>query len=470
MQQSTALALSLLLLTTRTCFIQSFSATKQQYMTGRCDPQGPSSLMRRRRRSGWQFSSRGVKRIDGFFLRPGGGLVSIAAMPASSVGDNSGDDDESDIVPPVQGDDDDQDEAAEEQDYLYIATKVPTADSPTWEMGNDFDQFLNQCTTQGFLFLLTTCRDPHTVQYLEKFTKPMISAPFRLPYSSPPPGALPTGDTGNSKFLSYHGLAAMNTTAYPTWDSYFQTLLEQPLEEYIIESDLTYIPDYEMEINPPSLCTRMISVREQIAREMVHDLKVLSHMGDDFMAAYWDGIKNGDGGDPLRTGVSAQLLFLDDEPDYAPSPLRKGNFDLVSLMATQESIHRLLNGLHHATDDDKESSALSKSNRHYLSHFYLQRLVSHFTNRQPYGRSTQFLLELLQSSPTIVSSAATTGADYSIVDPSRIAEQILTIRQLVALEWRARAMTVPDLHVAIKRLQLDLLMKSYDTRSQDEFQ
>lgn len=336
-----------------------------------------------------------------------------------------------------------------EGDFLYIATKFPTADSPRWEMGNDFDQFLNQRTAQTFLFLLESCRDPHTVVYIENLSQPILSAESQLPEG------LPMGGKGSSKFLNYHGLAAMNTTAFPTWESYYRTLLEQPMEQYLIESDLAHIPSYEMEVNPASLCTRMISVREQIAAELVRDLKVLAHMGDDFMMAYWDGVKNGDG-DPFRTGVSAHLLFLDAEHAYNPSALRKGNFDLVSLMATQESIHRILN-------NPRDEETLSRSNRQYLSNFYLHRLVSHFSNRQPYGRSTYFLLELLQSTPVVSMTAD------SIVDPIRITEQLLATRSEVALEWRERAKAVPDLHVEIKRLQLNLLMKSYDT-SADDFQ
>lgn len=346
-----------------------------------------------------------------------------------------------------KNDENEQDE--DEEEFVYIATKVPTAESPSWEMGNDFDQFLNQRTAQTFLFLLESCRDPHTVTYIEKLSQPILSAAPQIPEG------LPMGGKGSSKFLNYHGLAAMNTTAFSTWESYYQTLLEQPVEQYVIESDLAHIPSYEMEVNPPSLCTRMISVREQIAGELVRDLNVLAHMGDDFMLAYWDGVKNGDG-DPFRTGVSAHLLFLDAEHAYNPSALRKGNFDLVSLMATQESIHRILN-------NPRDEKTLSRGDRQYLSNFYLQRLVSHFSNRQPYGRSTYFLLELLQSTPVVSASTE------SIVDPIRIAEQILATRSEVALEWRDRAKDVPNLHVEIKRLQLNLLMKSYDT-SPDAFQ
>merc|ERR1711957_534866 len=47
-------------------------------------------------------------------------------------------------------------------------------------------------------------------------------------------------------------------------------------------------------------------------------------------------------------GSRDNLLFLEinvDDPnlDHKPSPLRRGNFDLLVLLATEEAIHRVLN-------------------------------------------------------------------------------------------------------------------------------
>jgi len=177
--------------------------------------------------------------------------------------------------------------------------------------------------------------------------------------------------------------------------------------------------------------------------------------------------------------------------------LRKGNFDLLVLLATQESIHRVLMMKDSDTknakksedyddddDDDEECpiSVMSRSNRQFLSNFYLQRLVSHFTGRQPYGRADQFLQELLRSTPSMVmasdETAATAKSSSSsndeeenaiscLVDPTRIAEQILEMRQVVAREWAARAAQVPERHMDLKRLQLNHLLDSRKSSNND---
>lgn len=229
----------------------------------------------------------------------------------------------------------------------------------------------------------------------------------------------------------------------------------------------------------------MISVREQIAREFAKDLAVLSTMGGQTLRTYWQGIRDGDTAgvkDPLRAGYAGSLLFLEADPnddsDYMPSPLRKGNFDLLVLLATQESIHRVLNSATGSEyqairDDSSESELMSRSNRQFLSNFYLNRLVSHFTGGQRYGRADQFLQELLLSTPSMVIAAEDNApkgdATASLVDPTRIAEHILESRQHVAIEWARHAASVPESHMEIKRLQLDLLLKSYD-RNDNDFQ
>jgi hypothetical protein len=384
--------------------------------------------------------------------------------PSESTGNN---------VAATNSEDDDDDEL--DVDVVVISTKIPTKDSPSWAIGNSFDDFLNQCTIQSFMFLLKTCRDPQTVLWIERFTRPIIGAPPPAPSGK---ANLPMGGSSNSKLLSYHGLAAMNTTAFPSWELYFSQLMEQPKEFYLIESNQAHVPSYEMDINPASLCARMISVREQIAREFTKDLTIISSMGGQTLQAYWQGIRqaSGDsnGEDSLRAGYAGSFLFLDadpdDESDYQPSPLRKGNFDLLMLLTTQESIHRALNRVTTIGEND----GLTTANRRFLSNFYLNRLVSHFTGRQRYGRADEFLQELLLSTPSMTMSTGNVDdsatADVTstmLVDPTRIAEQILEIRGDVAAEWAQRATNAPELHTEIKRQQLNLLMESYNQHDGD---
>ena len=79
--------------------------------------------------------------------------------------------------------------------------------------------------------------------------------------------------------LKYHGLAILNNTKFPTWDSYFEQLLDQPKALLLIESFNPAFPDIELDIDPAALCRRMISVRTQIAKEFEHDLQVIADMG-----------------------------------------------------------------------------------------------------------------------------------------------------------------------------------------------
>jgi len=336
--------------------------------------------------------------------------------------------------------------------------------SGSWTLKNEFPLFLNQCTIQSFLFLLLSLRDLQTVTWLENFTQPTLQSRPKsaraLAMQETLDANMPDNYAGNkmkSKLLRYHGLAVMNTTLFPTWDHYFKVLLEQEPTVFIIESQAAFQPEYELEINPASLCSRLISVRAQIAQEWVHDLGVVAEMGRRMLDRYWDRLRqlreSEEDGTPRLERES--LLFLESNPSSDPdsdlasvSPLRKGNFDLLLLLATQESIHRVLN------NEDRSLDPASKASNMYLRDFYAQRLLSHFTGPQRYGRADDFLEELLDAAPRLQ-----TGEGFTtMIDPIRIAELILKEREQVALEWREIAKAAPQDHFYIKRLQLNILM------------
>uniref|UniRef100_A0A7S3L8G9 Uncharacterized protein n=1 Tax=Amphora coffeiformis TaxID=265554 RepID=A0A7S3L8G9_9STRA len=371
----------------------------------------------------------------------------------------------------------------------------------TWKVINDFPTFLNQVTLQSFLFVLGSLRDPHTVRWVDAFCQPVYPEiehkSARLTGTTDAtttmmadnnnensPITNPNGKA-STRLLIYHGIGCMNTTAFPHWSSFFEQLLARPVESYIIQSHNGLTPDYDMEINPASLCTRIISVREQIAKELAHDLGIVARMGYHTMDTYWEYWDNHDisttenrkdqdneasapppppgdritmssGADVKRRLPPHNLVFLDyslaGSGDMAPSPLRKGNFDLVVLLATQESICRILN--------NQQLEELKRSEQHvyrqFLQKFYIERLESHFTGIQRYGRADDFLEELLFSVGT------------AVVDPVRLTEIILREREQVALEWQAMSQDVPNDHIVIKRLQLEKLMESYNTPKESE--
>jgi len=405
-----------------------------------------------------------------------------------------------------------------------------------WTLENDFETFLNQCSIQTFVFLLRGLRDPQTVLWVENFTQPSSAVvkqtrrPAESDSGSTAPDSnnsttisedaddvpidsdagtedAPASTAGNdnsldeyaekagwveqSRLLQYHGLHAINTTLFPSWDTYFGLLLQQPSETIRVLSKSPYVPDYELDINPPSLCSRLISVREQIAREFANDLGVIASMGGNTLESYWEKLRQQRGKKDDKGGESdgemprissddfrlqrENLLFLDyslnDGNDYAPSPLRKGNFDLLVLLATQEGIHRVLNGDDFDQGDGKEKATRGAdavlqriAAKRFLRTFYEDRVSSHFSGKQRYGRADDFLEELLAEAPRTVTVPSFPEEDSSedpitcLIDPNRIATRVLEERSNAALEWQEIAKDVPQLHTQIKRMQLNLLM------------
>ena len=88
-------------------------------------------------------------------------------------------------------------------------------------------------------------RDVQTVAWLEEFTQPTVlfrqselerdqlenyqTGEFVEPSAKPNNDETATASEPvlSSKLLRYHGLGAMNTTRFPTWESYFLDLLQE---------------------------------------------------------------------------------------------------------------------------------------------------------------------------------------------------------------------------------------------------
>eukprot|EP00522_Entomoneis_paludosa_P001334 CAMPEP_0172473162 /NCGR_PEP_ID=MMETSP1065-20121228/68715_1 /TAXON_ID=265537 /ORGANISM="Amphiprora paludosa, Strain CCMP125" /LENGTH=694 /DNA_ID=CAMNT_0013231331 /DNA_START=154 /DNA_END=2238 /DNA_ORIENTATION=- len=325
-----------------------------------------------------------------------------------------------------------------------------------WALQNDFYSFLNQVSVQTFVFLLNSMRDPQTVLWMENFTDPAIAGLDQPDLDMMPTDVdMPTaGASHDCKLLNYHGLNAINTTLFPTWDAYFEKLLEQPIQTYTVESEYAQVPDYDLDIHPTRLCTRLLAVREQVAREFVNDLKVLSEMSNQTIVSYWDSMKEEsedknndidarDGRDLKIEEGNLMFLSLSIHNGQSPSPLRKGNFDLLKLLATQEAVHRVLN------DPERQEGPPAVSNR-FLAEFYAERIVTYFDGNQNYGVADKFLQELLAEPPVLQELEGNTA----LIDPVRLAGMILQARENVAMEWRTLAAMVPDEHLGIRRLQL----------------
>lgn len=390
-----------------------------------------------------------------------------------------------------------------------------------WKLPNDFSMFLTQRSIQSFMFLTSQLRDPETCYWVEDFTKANLvqlldnnKADFSLSEELPNLGEVASrtdwrpdegrddgdgsggdssseeteteGDRRTCHLLRYHGLAAMDTGRFPTWEAYFEEMLEQPTDSWIIASEQKHIPDYTWEIDPSSLCSRILSVREQLSREFAKDLQAVSDMGGQTFDWYWERLRksrddkeqegqsetndgHNDGGattpltDPssLR-GSRENLLFLEinvDDPtlDHKPSPLRRSNFDLLVLLATEEAIHRVLNRWESKkTKGDlwgSESVSLG-----FLENFYQERQHFFHGPLPSYGKADDLLEELLSSALRFKAEDGD-GGDSSVINPTRIAELVLEEREQVALDWKEIASEAPQHHMKIQKLRLSKMMR-----------
>lgn len=335
-------------------------------------------------------------------------------------------------------------------------------------MRTDFRNFLTQRALQSFLHLLMECRDPHTVKWLEDFG-------------------------GWKNLESFHGTGALNVTRFPSWSSVLMDVMQQPNDVVIVSAkrrgrghggwskNNPYLEDryveFQIDIDPPSLATRILSVREQIADEWVTDLETLRVSNDMILESYNKKVKeareaeNCDDAsyDNNECAVSAEnrprIFAFDRNAQYflrntmavndrASSMLRQGNFDLLALLATQESVHRVLRDY---VDSGEEHSASFE----WFRGFYVERVAKFFDGDKEHGSSDDFLEELLLAPPAVIAGE---NAKMGLVDPLRIAEDILTTRSNVAVEWKKIAIDTKDEHVTVRKELLEKQMAKWGQR------
>jgi len=305
---------------------------------------------------------------------------------------------------------------------------------------------------------MVSLRDVHTAVWLERnFTKPVLrestkdkegkekvlenmEAAFNNAFDSAVQDNFPKQP--EIKLLAYHGLSAINTTLFPTWNSYFEALLEEEDFTMVIPSANPDI-EFEIDVTPSSLCSRLISVREQIAREFARDLDRIIDISYSFIEQYSEFKEKREGNEQYRTNLLFLYLPLDGEP--LPSPLRKGNFDLLMLFTLQESIHRILNS---------EEDNVGESDLMLLRNFYTEKLDTHFVGPVAYGKADDFLVGLLESPCTVQLQ----DEKVETVDPLTITKLVLQTQAKVALELVEAALEAPNEHLELKKRQLQKLL------------
>jgi hypothetical protein len=317
----------------------------------------------------------------------------------------------------------------------------------------DVRNLLTQRAIQSFMYLCESVRDPHSGKWIEDFL-------------------------GTSNQLNYHGTGAGFMEEFGgTWDAPLLAMMKQEKDVVVVSAKRTgkghrgwsknnpYLEDryveFNIDIDPASLTSRILSVREQIAKEWVVDLGVLDQANRRIIESYMEIAKK------EREKKDAELQttppkafertvdFSLDDQSYSTeggSPFRKGNFDLLCNLCTQASVHRLLRQL-------KDGGKANEVSFDFLRDFYVNRVSDYFDGDQRYGRADDFLEELLLTAPSLFK--ASNGA-ASLTDPMGLAENIIAMRSEVVGEWKAIMEDVPQAHGAgIRKALLEKQMEAW---------
>ena len=225
----------------------------------------------------------------------------------------------------------------------------------------------------------------------------------------------------------------------------------------------------DLEVDPKSLATRLLAVREQIALEFVEDLTLIwkadKTLLTDLLVWTEEKGEEGVGSMPSSNAIKMHQELLASS-GKASSSFRKGNLDLIFNLSTQAAIHRLLKQL--MSDEcivdancgrADRAAILSYNNAcfRWLRDFYVDRVGDFFDGDVPFGRADDFFMEWLQQSSFGISDGATSKTSSTSrssadsdpgylkrVDPLRLAEEMIRIRSDVVMEWRKICRLVPE--------------------------
>ena len=320
----------------------------------------------------------------------------------------------------------------------------------------DVRNLLTQRSIQSFMFMLEQCRDPHSAKWIqEDFLQ-----------------------TGN--LLDFHGTGAAFIEKFGgTWDAALIEMSQRPSDRIIISAkrrgrghggwskNNPYLQERWVEmpidIHPSNLCNRILSVREQIAKEWLQDLDALLMANDQILDSYFSKVRalrqadqGGQGEAVGSMGVAfdrTAFNLVNDKSRFATtasSPFRRASFDLLYTLCTQAAIHRLLR--EYIANNQEEDIGFV-----FLKRFYTERAADFFDGYLPFGRADEFIDELLQTPPSLLT--AEDGRTTGLIDPLGTAENIIRMRNKIASDWKESMRQVPDAHIQVKQAVLSKQMQ-----------
>jgi hypothetical protein len=244
--------------------------------------------------------------------------------------------------------------------------------------------------------------------------------------------------------------------------------------------------EIELDIDPPAIAGRLLSVREKLASEFVQDLDLLIVANKEILPSYHQRClearkdeecstetKGGDkeegddyedykkrceskdpnvgsvGGDfnfgqrTVQSFERASIYMINNHPNFNDpnsSLLRATSFDLLSLLSAQESMHRVIQS-YKEEGDEKENSF------HWLLEYYNKSLDEYFDGDQTFGRADDFLDDLLSTPPSL----KTINGKVGFIDPLLIAEDIINAREEVVEEWKDTVSSATEDHEGLRQ-------------------
>jgi len=307
----------------------------------------------------------------------------------------------------------------------------------------DIRNLLTQRSIQSFLRLCEECRDPHSAKWI---TDDFLQ-------------------TGN--LLDYHGTGAKFLEDYGgLWDAPLLAMIAQPKDRIIVSAkrrgrghggwskNNPFLEErwkeYSIDVDPPNLASRILAVREQIALEWVNDLDILMDSNALILDSFFQTVKDNRQDNNVTPGLPRGDAFertavyrMNDVSRSTPTisnPLRRTNFDLLYNLCTQAAIHRILRQKK-ANGEEREISFI------FLRDFYVDRAEEYFDGDLQFGQADEFMDDLLQTSPSLLS---TPDGLQGLVDPVGVAELIIQMRNEVAQDWKALMQYVPEDHTSLR--------------------
>lgn len=292
----------------------------------------------------------------------------------------------------------------------------------------DIRNLLTQRSIQSFMRLCEECRDPHSAKWIqEDFLQ----------------------QKGN--LLGYHGTGAKFIEDFGgRWDAPLLELTQQNPTTIVISSKRRgrghggwsphnpYLKERWVEttvtIDPTNLATRILSVREQIAKEWVEDLNVLIEANEEILNSFYEGTQ-----DMKETQERKAAYLVSNNSRFAAklsSPYRRSNFDLLYNLCTQAAIHRILRDFQHTND----------LSFYFLKDFYTNTAAKYFDGELEFGRADDFMEALLNIPPSITPDGTITR------NPLLLAELIIQKRRVVAEDWKQLMARVQQDHTGIRQL------------------